>query len=75
MEYNISKKVGDKWFTYGKIKMNKWNNPECSFKNTPEVRELFTQDGAEWVNFSLFVPKPKVDAPVPKASIDDAPPF
>lgn len=54
--YNVSKKLSNgKWWTFGKIKKNKFNNLDLGMRVTTELRELLasTPDGA-YLNFSLF---------------------
>lgn len=59
MDYNLSKKVGEKWVNFGSVKKNQYGNLQASFRNTPELRELILQ-GGEWINFSMFEKKDKL---------------
>ena len=54
--YNVSKKGGNgKWWTYGKIRLNKFGKYDLGMRVTPELRTLLdaTPDGS-YLNFSLF---------------------
>lgn len=68
MNYKVSAKRNGKWWTFGNIKINQYGNPQLSFKNTPELKELVNSD-AQWLNFSMFEDKPKdepkQEAPAP----------
>lgn len=57
MNSNACVKIDGKWKTFGKIRMNKWGNPQLSFKVTPELKDLMNKN--EWLNFSLFEEKEK----------------
>ena len=50
--YNVSKKRGEKWWSYGRIAINKFGNLQLSMKITPELQELVNGEG--YLNFSLF---------------------
>lgn len=68
--YKVSAKRNGKWWTFGTIKKNKFDNLQLSMKNTGELKELILL-GGEWLNFSLFddEEKPKDEASKPsKAS-------
>lgn len=58
MNYNATKKIDGKWKTFGRIRKNKWDNLQLSFKNTPEFKALVNSN-EEWLNFSLFEEKDK----------------
>lgn len=67
--YKVSAKRNGKFWNYGKIAKNQWDNLQLSIKVTPELKELV--NSSEWLNFSLFddEEKPKEEAPKPsKAS-------
>jgi hypothetical protein len=56
-DFKVSTKRPDtnKWWTYGNIKKNKFDNYSLSFRITNELKDLIAskeQDG--WINFSLF---------------------
>ena len=57
MNYNLSRKnaAGKSW-CYGRITVNKWGNPQASFKVSAlkDLIELAEKEGKEWVNLSLF---------------------
>lgn len=65
MDYKLSKKPtdGQKWFTWGSFRKNKWGNYQASFKVTPEFKKLINEvaDG-EYINFSAFEDKKDIDA-------------
>lgn len=57
MNYNLSRKnAAGKWWTYGTIKPNQYNNNQASFKVNAlkDLIELAEKEGKEWVNLSLF---------------------
>lgn len=54
-KYKISKKVNDKWFTFGNFGPNQWGNQSLGIRVTPELRELLENaDDGSWINFSAF---------------------
>jgi len=64
MDFKLSKKNGgDKWWTWGSFRKNKWGNYQASFKVTPEFKKLIvdTPDG-EYINFSAFEYKKEIDS-------------
>lgn len=71
MEFNVSAKVNGKWWTFGRIRNNKFGNLDLSFKNTPELKK-FVNEGGEWLNFALFEPREKSGSPQ-KATPQEAP--
>jgi hypothetical protein len=55
MDKKVSKKIDGKWWTFGSIKVNKFNNLELGMKITPELLKLIADTGeGKWLNFSLF---------------------
>ena len=62
MDYNLSKKIGEKWVNFGTVKKNQYGNLQASFRNTGELKELVLQ-GGEWINFSMFEKKDKPKEP------------
>jgi hypothetical protein len=64
-EYKISAKRADtgKWWTYGSIKKNKFDNLQAGFKVTPELKALIDANEGKWINFSLFEESEKRDTP------------
>lgn len=67
MNYKVSKKNGQgKWWSYGSIKKNQYDNLSLGFKVTPELKAIFSeaQEGG-WVNFALFEDKPKESESTP----------
>jgi len=66
MNYKLSRKNKDgKWWTYGGIKKNQWDNLQASFKlsSLKELVELAEGEGKEWVNLSMFEDEAKGEAP------------
>ena len=64
MDFKLSKKNGgEKWWTWGNFRKNKWGNYQASFKVTPEFKKLINDvpDG-EYINFSAFEDKKEVDS-------------
>ena len=58
MNYEIKhKRANGKWWGFGRIQKNKWDNLQLSMKVTPELIELVTSKQGEWLNFSLFEPR------------------
>ena len=60
-DYLVKKKREDgKYFTYGSVKKNKFNNYQLGLKVTPELRELLAGvDDGSWINLNLFESQPK----------------
>lgn len=55
-EYKLSAKRADtgKWWTFGNIKKNKYDNVQASLRVTPELKALIEANDGKWINFSLF---------------------
>lgn len=84
--YNVSKKLANgKWWTFGKVRLNKFGKYDLGMRVTTELRELLksTLDGA-YLNFSLFPDdrddyrseqqRPKSDSKytqTPESTVDD----
>ena len=81
-KYKVSAKRLDtgKWWTFGSLAKNKWNNWSIGMKMTPELRALLAskQDG-DWINFSLFEdesnPAQQNQAPITEPELDQNIPF
>jgi hypothetical protein len=58
--FKLSKKLNEKWWTYGNVQENKFGKMQASFKKTPELVALIneTPDGG-WINFAAFEDKPR----------------
>ena len=79
------KNAQGKWWTYGQIKKNQWDNLQASFKivNLEEAIALAKAEGKEYLNLSAFenkpnqAPKPVQQEPEFNASDldDEVPPF
>lgn len=57
MDYNLSRKNKEgKWWTYGRVRYNKWGNLRASFKvsSLKELVALAESEQAEWVDLSMF---------------------
>lgn len=58
MNYNLSKKINEKWHNFGKIAENKFGKLQASFKITPELEQLIEDSKATgWLNLSCFEAK------------------
>jgi hypothetical protein len=64
-EYKLSAKRADsgKWWIFGNIKKNKYDNVQASLRVTPELKALIEANDGKWVNFSLFPVDEKRDVP------------
>jgi len=65
MNYKLSAKRNGKWWSYGSVKKNQYDNLQASFKVTPELLELLEEKKGSWVNFAMFEDKPKDDSDIP----------
>ena len=62
MDYKLSRKNKEgKWWVFGSIEKNQWDNNQASFKVSAleELIELAKSESKEWVNLSLFENKEK----------------
>ena len=59
-DLKVSKKIGDKWQTFGNIKKNQWDNESLGLHCTAQFKEIVNsiEDG-KWLNLSLFPDKEK----------------
>ena len=54
-DYNLCKKQGAKWWTFGKFAKNKWGNFGASFKVTQEFKDLVSNcEIGTYLNLSAF---------------------
>lgn len=78
MNYLVKTKINEKWFTLGRVEINKFGKPQLSLRNTPELKEL-VNNGKDWLNLSLFEKTddnaPKAPRPAAQPVDDDLPPF
>lgn len=64
MDYNVSAKVKGKWWTFGKINKNKFDNYQLGMKKTKELVEFINSvESGKYINFALFEPKGDVAEP------------
>jgi hypothetical protein len=83
MQYEVKAKRNGKFWGFGRIQKNKWDNLQLSMKVTPELIELVTANQGGWLNFSLFEPREpqsehnaaKANAYQPQDDLDDSIPF
>jgi len=79
-EQNVSVKINDKWRTLGKISQSDRGYWRLSFRNTDELKSWLAAQG-DWLNFSLFDPRPKdgaapvKPAPYVEPDLNDEIPF
>ncbi len=57
--YKVSKKIDEKWKSFGSVKPNKWGNMSLGLHCTAEFKKIIadTPDG-EWLNLACFEEKP-----------------
>lgn len=55
MKFKVSKKIEDKWTTFGNIKPNKWDKLSLGIRCTAQLKKLIADiPEGEWINFALF---------------------
>lgn len=55
MDYKVSKKINDKWATFGSVKTNQWGNLSLGLHCTDELKKLVADvEKGGWINFALF---------------------
>lgn len=75
MDYKLSAKRNGKWWNYGSVKKNQYENLQASFKVTKELLELLEEKKDGWVNFAMFEEKPKSQASDLDKDLGDTIPF
>ncbi len=59
-KFKLSAKRSDKWWTFGTMKKNQYDNWSIGLRKTPELVELISaKNDGEWINFSAFEDKEK----------------
>lgn len=57
-DYKVSKKIDDKWQTFGSVKKNQWDKMGLGLRCTIQFKKMIADipDG-DWINFDLFEEK------------------
>jgi len=60
LNYKVSKKIDDKWLSFGNVKRNSYGNMQLGIHVTALFKKIVaeTEEG-KWLNLSLFEDKPK----------------
>jgi len=55
MNFKVSKKINEKWQSFGNVKKNKFDNLQLGLHCTADLKKIIadTEDGG-WINFALF---------------------
>ncbi len=53
--YKVSKKVDDKWLSFGNVRNNKFDKLQLGLRATALLKKMIADlPEGEWINFSLF---------------------
>lgn len=53
--YKVSKKIDDKWLSFGNVKKNKFDKMQLGLRVTALLKKIMAETPEnEWVNFALF---------------------